>query len=303
MSQRTVTDPNSSNSIFLIIGIAVIAAVAWIVWVVRQQPDQETSATEPVASGVQTPAQPASESIADKCTRLWQANSLGELAAAVQQWHQSSAKDTMAWLLQLPTGLGRDILFATLAPKFTQAEQLDLALAMQSKQARTDLMSETLTTWAKTDAKAALAWTDQHASDTAAPVARVAMLMAWADEQPREAAAYIVTQPKTVLADLLTRWLKAHPSDAAAWAEGLPNDEHRFAAAEIILQHWLPIDEPAVADWVEQIPPSPLRDFSLAALAHHQAKSSPEAARSTAEQISDAAKREACLKGLASATK
>lgn len=307
MSQPTVTDPSSSNSILVVIALAVVAALAWVVWIVRQnQPEPESAPSTALVSAPEVPAKPAIESNADRCTRLWKAGSTSELLDALREWLKTpTANEVSAWLHQLPANAEREKLFITIAPDVPIPARLDLALAIEAKKPHRELIVETLETWAATNATAALAWADQHAADSAFPLARTALLTAWAAEHPRDAAAYIdaqgdaAQQTKTINA-VLRRWMESDPSAAGAWIELLPNESQRFAAATTLVHAWTAFNADAASDWVEQLPPSPLRDTSLNTLARSLAESSPDDARPWAEQISNATMREACLKAIAS---
>jgi len=300
------TEP-ANNGPLIIIGLAVVIAAAWVVWVVRQnpsQPEEPLSATPVVAA--QTPEAPHVETAAEKCTGLWKTGQTKELIEALTQWLETSpspAGEVTAWLLQLPEGQAREKLFATFGPKLPPAQRLELALTVQAPRRHRWLIIEALESWAEKDAKAALAWADQHTSDPAFPEARIALLTAWAVAQPRDSAAYVasqgdVAQRASTAVAVMKRWLKTDGSAAGSWVEMLPDEHLRATTTEALVQTWVATDEVSASDWVEQLPPSPLRDAAANTLARSLVTSDADAARTWAEQIADAKLREACLKAL-----
>jgi hypothetical protein len=215
----------------------------------------------------------------------------------------SPAAEVTAWLLQLPTGQAREKLFMAIAPELPAAQRLELALSIQAAPKHRKLVVEALESRAAEDAKAALAWADQHASDPAFPGARIALLTAWAVAKPRDAAAYVAsqgdaTQQERTTVAILNRWLQSDAAAAGQWVELLPDEHLRSTAAEALVHSWVAMDAASAADWVEQLPPNALRDTAANALARSLITSDPDEARSWAEQISDANLREACLKAL-----
>ena len=292
--------------IILAIGTGLIAGlVAWIGWHVA---DARSPINVPSSAAAMKHRAGSSPPIfLANCNALWIEQRADLLVESVHAWLTAAdhpEADVMSWLLQLPANARRDALFSALAPELPIARRLELAMSALSPPVHRDLLVEALGEWASKDAPAAILWLNGHQSDPAINDAQTAIVIAWADAHPQEAATYAATtmtegqhQDRAAIA-IVQRWAQRDAPSAARWVETLPSDDLQITATEELTRIWSEDDPVTAEGWVQQLHPGPMRDHSLSSLARFLAPSNPAKALYWATQINDANVRSECLSTL-----
>lgn len=209
----------------------------------------------------------------------------GALQNIVGSWIRNDPKATVAWLDTVPdVALRSDLAaraFAYLEPGKPD-QLLALAQRLPSAEARDEALAQHLTSWAKKDPDATLAWlADNPAPELAAASRKVegVLLGTLAASDPQAALARWQTLPADapraeIASQLALSWAKSDPAAAARWfAQQLPADFSKNPAYaqqshELgrIASGWATRDPVGYAEWTQSLPEGLARNQALNAL-------------------------------------
>lgn len=182
------------------------------------------------------------------------------LGGILLPWIKQSPDQVLDWVRHLSSSDLRSALlehFAHAAYQLSAPERLTFVLALPDGSSRERALANQLGDWAKTDAPAALAWINQHASEPGIDAATSSIQATILGEIAR-------AEPATALAE----WEKlASPAakDAAinkimwAWGQSDPAAALRWAGEQNRARHSLAVNPALIFAWVQKDPEAALR--------------------------------------------
>lgn len=150
--------------------------------------------------------------------------------------------------------------------------------------------------WAKRDPLSALANANLIAHRTDRNLYVETALRTYTQTNPREAAAWLATQPSSpetgqLMNQVVAAWAAFEPRQTAQWANALDNPALRTKSIATVAESWAKADPAAVADWFGNLQDSAARDAAIDGATRVWMRSDPAGAAQWATTIVDRGKR------------
>ena len=167
-----------------------------------------------------------------------------------------------SWALSRPQGSERDkavFAVANEAIRTQPDEALTLIATMPKSPARDDLICRAAAEYATEDHSAAVQWADQIPDSPLRTHVMSGVLLAWSENDPRQAAeAAVRTLPAGPIQDdtvvgIAQRWAESDPQSAAAWISLFPAGSLRQAAIMSVGSIWLQSDPKLASTWLADL--------------------------------------------------
>lgn len=218
---------------------------------------------------------------------------LGHILAGTiaREWARQDLDAALSWAKELPTqqqtGAYAGILKPLAAVDPEQASSL--AITLEDSNARHYLVSEIAETWALSSPLDTLNWANSLTSQDRQE-ATLSALYTWAQDQPREVASYLDSQPEVqaeFLPLLSDSWSRRQPLEAADWIISKPGSSHRNTAIRKALWNWTTQNPSSAADWIDAQPSGSARDHAIAGFTTAAAEFNPSTALEWTGKISN----------------
>lgn len=138
----------------------------------------------------------------------------------------------------------------------TAAIELTLKLGMGDR--RTSVMRAVFTEWSRTDAAAAIAYSNEHPELPVEAMSFSAGLSRLAEKEPAKAANAALTMKDSLfrnasLGTVMTAWVAKSPGDAVKWAQSLSDPSQRKDAIAAAIGAWAKVDPQAALAHAQSI--------------------------------------------------
>jgi hypothetical protein len=164
----------------------------------------------------------------------------------------------------------------------------DLLRFVRSKEIRSELLSQVLQAWMKTDWQSALAWSQQLPPSRLKEEAIIHLGYRWLEVDPYGALDYTANLGSCnsqLMTTLAGQWAAIDSSGTAAWAAGLSNAELRKKTLPDVIAIWANISPGDAANFVLNLPDDATRDETLISVVSAWSHKDPEAAIAWLDQI------------------
>jgi len=230
------------------------------------------------------------------------------LATAVgKEWVRQNKDAALAWAVSLPETLRAGAyvgVLGTLAGT-DPAAAAGIALQLKPGDARSSLVEDIATTWAKKSPGAAMTWA-QSLSGREQVMAIRNILETWAIADPAAVSGVLEEMPAEsisggLLKSITKSWCAEAPAGAAAWLMAYPEGQAREEALQGAIWKWTMKNPEEASAWLTRQPVGRARDAGIEGLAIAIFDNDPEGAMMWAKAISDDTHR-ATLTGIGMAT-
>ena len=224
-----------------------------------------------------------------------------EVTNVAGRFARSDTASAIAWAESLPAET-RNSAFAGIAYSWSQQDPK----AAFDYYAKHELMNEggfmvnqALRNWAQGDSTEALAWARTLPDGKLKDRALSTVVVAMADNDPREAAKMINSLPVSSQDDaagsLAARWATNDPGAASQWAAALPEGDARSKATRNVVATWAERDVAKTAAWLEKLPAGISRDAAVVEFSRQVTDKDPAGAAAWAGTIYDTVQRDTAM--------
>ena len=233
------------------------------------------------------------------------------LSALARQWAGQDRDTALAWARSLENEKDRVVALAGVHNEWTASDPAGAArhlTTVTDPGVRTQLLNGIATTLSAQDPEAARAWMNTLPADDrfTATQSAISALRYQDPEQAAELYDQITREAggdenklNTISRqanDIASQWANHSPQDAAGWAAGISNEEHRANAYRNIASQWAQTDPAGAARWLDELPQGKPRDEATGYFVQNIRQYEPATAFAWADTIGDESARYRALR-------
>jgi hypothetical protein len=218
------------------------------------------------------------------------------LNSVATTWAETDSNGAEQWARQLTDPDERGGALLAIASEITRDDPvaaLSLAAELPASQTRDDFLIHAASEWAGRDSKTAIDWGKQIQDESLRAQMLAAIATGFAEADPA-AAATLAAQSlppgraqDDAVVGIVQRWTQQDPEEAAAWVVAFPEGKLRDTALEAVVKLWADKDITDAGAWVSTLSAQAGSDVAIGAYAEKLGVQFPETAAEWLQDIRD----------------
>jgi hypothetical protein len=196
------------------------------------------------------------------------------IKAVAIAWANQDLAGAAEWGRQLPNESERQIALTCIGFEAARSEPLTaltIAVELNARSERDELIRHAAGEWAFTAADAAAEWARQIEDGPLRNQTMAAIAVAWAETDPRGAATLASEELESgrvqedAVVSIVQRWAQQEPAGAAEWISAFDEGEVRAAAVHNLVKLWTDRDPAGAGEWINGLVRRSVRNVATAA--------------------------------------